>query len=75
MTDYDITIDKIVKKGLKGGKTEIWARIKNLETNETMDKLIWWEDDNGVFHDESANLPIELRDKIDNAWIEKRRHW
>ncbi|RLF38941.1 MAG: hypothetical protein DRN12_07695 [Thermoplasmata archaeon] len=75
MTAYNVRIDKILKSGLTGDKTEIWARITNLETSETMDKLIWWEDENGLFHDETSNLPAELRSIIDNAWIEKSRRW
>ena len=75
MTAYNVKIDKVLKSGLAGDKTEIWARITNLETSETMDKLIWWEDENGIFHDETSSLPVELRSIVDNAWIEKRRHW
>ena len=75
MTAYDVEIDKVLRKGLSGDKTEIWAKITNLDTLETMEKLIWWEDENGVFHDETINLPAELRSIIDNAWIEKKRHW
>lgn len=75
MAAYSVKIDKILKSGLTGDKTEIWARITNLETSETIDKLIWWEDENGVFHDESSSLPTELRSIVDNAWIEKSRRW
>ena len=76
MTDYKIEIDRVIKEDATGSeKTEIWATITNKDTNETMDKLVWWEDDNGVFHDETPNLPIEFRDLIDNAWIEKKRQW
>jgi len=76
MSDYKVEIDRVIKKGFEGkDKTEIWAEIKNLKTSESMRKLIWWEDESGVFHDETPNLPIEFRDEVDNAWIEKRRQW
>jgi hypothetical protein len=39
------------------------------------DLRIWWEDRNGVFHDESRNIPIELRDLVDNAWYEQSKKW
>ena len=76
MTDYKVELNKIIKEGVEGKqKTEIWANITNLNTNESMDKLIFWKDDNGVLHDETPNLPTEVRDKIDNLWIEKKRIW
>jgi hypothetical protein len=76
MTDYKVELNKIIKDEIKGKqKTEIWANITNLNTNESMDKLIFWKDDNGVLHDETPNLPTEIRDKIDNLWIEKKRIW
>ncbi len=76
MTDYKVEIDRVIKKGFEGkDKTEIWAKIKNNKTSETEKILIWWEDEHGVFHDETPNLPIEIRDVVDNAWIEKRRQW
>lgn len=76
MAEYKVEIDRVVREGLTGTeKTEIWATITNLDTKETTDTLVWWEDDNGIFHDETPNLPADLRDKVDNAWIEKRRHW
>ena len=76
MTDYKIEIDRVIKEDATGSeKTEIWATITNRDTNETTDKLVWWEDDNGIFHDETPNLPIEIRDLVDNAWIEKKRQW
>jgi hypothetical protein len=40
-----------------------------------MNKLIWWQDENGVFHDNTPNLPVHLRKMIDNAWIETKRKW
>jgi hypothetical protein len=76
MIDYKVELNKIIKDGVEGKqKTEIWANITNLNTNESMDKLIFWKDDNGVLHDETPNLPTEVRDKIDNLWIEKKRIW
>ena len=76
MTRYKVELSRILKKGLNGkDKTEIWANIKNMESCSTTKKLVWWEDEKGHFHDESPNLSCELRDIIDNAWIEKKRYW
>jgi hypothetical protein len=76
MSGYKVQLHKILKEGFQGNtKTEIWATIFNKKTNETVNKLIYWEDDNGLFHDETPNLPIEMRDIVDNAWIEKKRTW
>ena len=75
MGGYKVELNKILKDGIRGKKTEIWAKIKNLESCVTTKKLIWWEDEHGQFHDESLNLLSELRDVIDNAWIEKKRYW
>jgi len=76
MPDYNVNITRMKKEGEKGNfRTEIWAEITNKETMMKMNKLIWWEDDNGVFHDGTPNLPIEIRKKVDNAWIEKSRKW
>ena len=71
-----VEISRVIKEGVEGKqKTEIWAKITDQSTQKTTDTLIWWEDDDGIFHDETPNLPIHLRDDVDNAWIEKRRHW
>ena len=76
MTDFRVEIDRVIKKGVEGkDKTEIWAKIYNVKTKEKLNKLIWWEDEMGLFHDETPNLPIAIRDIVDNAWIEKRREW
>ena len=76
MSEYNINIKKLLKEGEKGNiKTEIWAEITNRITCETMNRRIWWEDDDGVFHDETPDLPIELQSDVDNAWIEKSRRW
>ena len=76
MSEYTIKLTKMMKDGDKTNfKTEIWAEIKNTETNMTMNKLIWWEDDEGIFHDGTPGLPVELREMVDNAWIEKSRKW
>lgn len=70
-----IKIHRVIKEGGQGKqKTEIWAKIMDKEKNETEDALLWWEDDEGTFHDESPNLPVHLRDLVDNAWIEQRKH-
>ena len=76
MSEYDINIKRLLKEGEKGNiKTEIWAEITNRSTCETINRRIWWEDDDGVFHDGAPNLPMELRGDVDNAWIEKSRKW
>ena len=76
MPDYDIEITKLLKKRKNGTmKTEIWTEITDRETCKTITKRIWWEDDKGVYHDETPSLPIELREDVDNAWIEKSRKW
>ena len=76
MSEYDVNIRRLLKgDGKDNIKTEIWAEITNRITYETMNRRIWWEDDDGVFHDEAPDLPIELRGDVDNAWIEKSRRW
>lgn len=75
MSDYSVDVSKMVKKGERGLTTEIWAEIKDRENDETVEKRIWWEDNEGVHHDETVDLPPELRDAVDNAWIEKKRKW
>jgi hypothetical protein len=54
---------------------EIWAKIQDIETNELKESLIFWEDEQGVYHDEMVQLTADIRNAIDNAWIEKRRKW
>ena len=76
MPDYDIKINNLLKERKNGTmKTEIWTEITDRETYKTITKRIWWEDDEGVYHDETPSLPIELREDVDNAWIEKSRKW
>ena len=76
MSEYEINIKRLLKEGKKGDtKTEIWAEITNKKTYVTLDKRIWWEGEEGVFHDGTSELPVEFRDAVDNAWIEKSRKW
>jgi len=76
MSNYDVHIKRLLKESNTGNvKTEIWAEITNKDTHETIKKLIWWEDDEGIYHDETSDLPVELRGLVDNAWIEKSRKW
>ena len=76
MPDYDISIKRLLKEGINGNiKTEIWAAITDKETCKTMNKRIQWEDDDGVYHDGTPDLPVEFRSDVDNAWIEKSRKW
>jgi hypothetical protein len=76
MPNYKVDIKKLFKESTSGDqRTEIWAKITNLDDASTMNKRIWWEDDNGVQHDETPNLPTDVREAVDNAWIEKSRKW
>lgn len=71
-----VEISRVIKEGIEGKqKTEIWAEITDKDNDEKKKTLIFWEDDDGTFHDETPNLPIYLREKVDNAWIEKSRQW
>ena len=70
MTDYNIEINQILKDNQEGyEKTEIWAKIINLKTNISTKKRIWWKDEEGIIHDGTLDLPVHLRDAVDNAWI------
>ena len=61
MSEYDVNIKRLLKEGKKGDiKTEIWAEITNKKTYVTMNTRIWWEDEDGVFHDETSELPVEF---------------
>ena len=61
MSEYDVNIKRLLKEGKKGNiKTEIWAEITNKKTYVTMNTRIWWEDEDGVFHDETSELPVEF---------------
>jgi len=75
MSKYKIKINKIPSQNNEKNKSEIWAEITDLKNCTTMNKLIWWEDENGIYHDNTPNLPIDLREKIDNAWLEQKRRW
>ena len=76
MSLYDIKIEKCAKESKKGSTTtEIWAKITNRMTLKTLHKRIWWQDDDGILHDGIPELPIELRDQVDNAWIETSKKW
>ena len=71
MTNYEIEINEILKNNLdKNKKVGIWAKIKNIKTGEIMNKRIWWKDDEGVIHDGTFNLPVKIRNLVDNAWLE-----
>ena len=73
MPNFDVIFKKFLKERKKGDvKIEIWAEITDLETCKTIKKRIWWKDDNGIIHDGTIDLPINLRNLVDNAWIESR---
>ena len=74
MPDYTIDVYRLQRKGKDGElKTEIWAEIIDEYTGLRMNRILWWEDDEGIYHDATVDIPVELRDLVDNAWIEKRR--
>jgi len=74
MSIYDIKISKLLKNCKDGKqKTEIWTRITNKKTSEIISKRIWWEDERGIYHDATPELPIALRKQLDNIWIEMSR--
>jgi hypothetical protein len=75
MPDYQIEINKLLKKGKSGTIAEIWAKITDVKTHQTINKRIWWQGDDGVYHDETPELPAEIRGAVDNAWIEESRKW
>ena len=76
MPCHNIEITKRLREDKEGNiKTEIWAEIKDSGTGTIVDKLIWWEDDEGIYHDATPELSVELRGAVDNAWIEKSRKW
>ncbi len=76
MLDYTIEIYRKFKKDKKfNSKAEIWAEINDICKGITTNKRIWWEDETGIYHDGTLELPVELREIVDNAWIEKSRKW
>ena len=71
MTNYVIEINEILKNDLDTkNKNGIWAKIKNIKTGEIINKRIWWKDNEGIIHDGTIDLPVKIRDLIDNAWFE-----
>jgi hypothetical protein len=76
MNNYNVNIFRIFKsKDKKNGKSEIWAEITNSFNDDTIKKRLFWNDENGIIHDGSVDLPVHLRDLVDNAWIEKCKKW
>ena len=76
MCAYSVEITRLSRAGKDGtAKTELWAKIVEMATGEKMNQRIFWEDDEGAFHDETPLLPVHLRELVDNAWIEHRRKW
>jgi hypothetical protein len=74
MFAYNVEITRLLKTGRDGtSKTELWAKIIEMATGMEMNQRIFWEDDEGILHDETPLLPIHLRELVDNAWIEYRR--
>ena len=76
MLNCDIKINKLLRERRDGTiKTEIWAEITDRITRRIINKRIWWKDNEGVYHDGVPDLPIEFREAVDNAWLEKSRKW
>ena len=76
MDNFNIKIDKKLRRDAAGNlRTEIWAEILDTTTGSVMNKMIWWEDDDGIYHDGTPELSVDLRDIIDNVWIETSRKW
>ena len=70
LTNYEIEINEILKNDPdKNKKIGIWAKIKNLKTGEIINKRIWWKDHEDITHDGTLDLPVKLRDLVDNAWL------
>ena len=75
LKNYIIEISEIFENDFdKTKKTGIWVKIKNQKTDEIINKLIWWKDNDGIIHDDTEKLPFELRDLVDNAWLEYRKN-
>ncbi len=76
MPQYNIEIRRLIRENADDGiALEIWADILDRATQNKMTKRIWWEDTSGVFHDETSQLPVELRGLVDNALIHKSKKW
>jgi hypothetical protein len=76
MKNYNINIYKIKNNNnQKHNKSEIWAKITNKITNISIEKRILWIDENGIINDESVKLPPNIRDLVDNVWIERCKKW
>jgi hypothetical protein len=75
LNNYKIKINEILDNNSdKNKKPGIWVKIKNLKTGEIINKHIWWRDKDGIMHDDSVNLPAQIRDLVDNTWLEYRRN-
>ena len=74
MSNYQIKIKKFLRKEGENTKNEIWAEITDEKTCTKMNKLIWWQDGHGAYHDGTTKLPIHLRGIVDNAWIQQKRN-
>jgi hypothetical protein len=73
LTNYKIEINEILEDDFDNTKKSgIWAKIKNLKTGEIINKHIWWRDKDGIMHDGTIELPVKLRNLVDNAWLDYR---
>jgi hypothetical protein len=74
LTKYKIEINEILENNSNyTKKSGIWAKIKNIKTGEIINRHIWWRDKEGIMHDGTTELPVKLRDQVDNAWLDYRR--
>ncbi len=73
MTNYKIEINEILEDDFDNTKKSgIWAKIKNLKSGEIINKHIWWRDKDGIMHDGTIELPVKIRNLVDNAWLDYR---
>ena len=76
MSDYSVNVKRLLKEGKEGDQTtEIWAEITDKKTSKTINRRIWWKDNEGISHDETPFLPVEFRGMVDKAWLEKGKRW
>ena len=76
MSDYEIEISRALKKETKDKtKIELWDKTTSRNIKKITNDHIWQKDDDGMFHDETPQLPIKVREDVDNVWTEKCGKW
>ncbi len=72
-SDYEVEINRALKKETKDKtKIELCGKTTSRNIKKITNDCIWWKDDDGMFHDETPQLPIKIREDADNIRIEKR---